>query len=182
MTQPVIVYGKNNYTHIDNWQIQELTHERALPCHRPFVYLIPGLFFLWCAGGVQRRGKGLRGTGASIGHDRQPTSCEKNVERDEAKVLGDGGFVGGPSNAVVAGPTLLLYLDDANASTVTAKTAVLPSPTVTWWGVNRCRRVPTAPLLLISTHLYTETVKGKAVFTLMGRRKWLHCNKVLYFP
>lgn len=157
----------NNYTHMYNWQIQELTHERELPCHRLFVYLIPMLLLLRCAGGVRQWGKGLWGTGASIGHDRQPTSGEKNVERDEAEVLGDGGLVGGPSDAVVAGPTLLLYLDNANASAVAAEAAVLPSPAVAWWAVNTCRRVSTATLLLVSTHLYTETVKGKVVFTPM---------------
>lgn len=167
MTQLAVVYDMNNYTHMDNWQIQELTHERELPCHRLFVYLIPMLLLLRCAGGVRRWGKGLWGTGASIGHDRQPTSGEKNVERDEAEVLGDGGLVGGPSDTVVAGPTLLLYLDNANASAVTAEAAVLPSPAVTWWAVNTCRMVSTATLLLVATHLNTETVKGKAVFTLM---------------
>lgn len=39
--------------------------------------------------------------------------------------------MGGPSDAVVAGPTLLLYLDDANASAVAAEAAVLPGPAVT---------------------------------------------------
>ncbi len=167
MTQVAVVHGMNNYTHMYNWQIQELTHERELPRHRHFVYLIPRLLLLRSAGGVRRWGKGLWGTGAGIGHDRQPTSGEKNVKRDEAEVLSDGGLVGGPSDAVVAGPTLLLYLDNANASTVAAEAAVLPSPTVTWWAVNTCRRVSTATLLLVSTHLYRETVEGKAVFTLM---------------
>lgn len=167
MTQVAVVYGMNNYTHMYNWQIQELTHKRELPRHRHFVYLIPRLLLLRSAGGVRRWGKGLWGTGAGIGHDRQPTSGEKNVKRDEAEVLSDGGLVGGPSDAVVAGPTLLLYLDNANASAVAAEAAVLPSPTVTWWAVNTCRRVSTATLLLVSTHLYRETVEGKAVLTLM---------------
>lgn len=158
------MYGMNNYTHIDNRKIQEVSHERAY--HRLSVHLIPGLLLLGRAGGVRRWGKGLWGTRASIGHDRQPTSGEKDVERDEAQVLGDGGLVGGPSDAVVAGPTLLLYLDDANASAVAAKAAVLPCPAMTRGGVNACCRVPTAALLLASTNLHRETVKGKAAFTL----------------
>lgn len=39
--------------------------------------------------------------------------------------------MGGSGDAVVAGSTLLLYLDDANASAVAAEAAVLPSPAVT---------------------------------------------------
>lgn len=96
-----------------------------------FVYLIPRLLLLQCAGGVVWRwGKTLWGTGAGIGHDRQPTSCEKDVERNEVEVLGDSRLVGGPRNAVVAGPALLFYLDNADASAVAAKAAVLPSPAV----------------------------------------------------
>lgn len=165
MTHIAFVYGMKNYTHTDPWQIQELTHEKASMSH---VYLIPRLLLLGCAGGVRRWGKGLWGTGASVGHDRQPTRCEKDVERDEAEVLGDGGLVGGPGDAVVAGPALLLYLDDADASAVAAEAAVLPGPAVTWWGVDACRGVSTAMLLLVSTHLETEAEKGKAVFTLMS--------------
>ena len=153
-----------NYTQMDNCQIQELTLEqKKLPCHRLFVYLLPRLLLVGCAGGIWRWGKGLWGTGASIGHDRQPTSCEKDVERDEAEVLGDGGLLWGPSDAVVAGPTLLLDLDDANGSAVAAEAAVLPSSAVTRQRVDACRRVSNATLLLVSTHLHTETEKGKAV-------------------
>lgn len=74
--------------------------------------------------------------------------------------------MGGPSDAVVAGPTLLLYLDNANASAVAAKAAVLPRPAMTRGGVKACSRVPTAVLLLASTNLHRETVKGMAAFTL----------------
>lgn len=75
--------------------------------------------------------------------------------------------MGGPSNTVVAGPTLLLYLDDANASTIATKAAVLPCPAVTRRGVNACCRAATAMLLLASMNLHRETVNVKAAFTLM---------------
>lgn len=158
----------NNYKYMDNWQTS-----RACLMREPrvtgfsFSYLIPWLLLLGCAGGVRGWGKGLWGTGAGIGHDRQPTSGEEDIKRDEAEVLGDGGLVGRPRDAVVAGPALLLYLDDANMSTVASKAAVLPCPTVTRWGVNTGRRVSTATLLLTSPHLHGEKVEYKAEFTLM---------------
>lgn len=104
-------------------------------------------------------------TGASVGHDRESASGEKDVKGDKTEVLGDGGLVGGPSNAVVAGTALLLYLDNANPSAVAAEAAVLTGPTVTRRRVKTCCRVSAATLLLRSTHLHRETVKGKTVLT-----------------
>lgn len=104
---------------------------QELPHHRPFVYLIPRLLLLWCAGGVRRGGEGLWGAGASVGHDRQLTGGEEDVEGDEAKILDDGGLVGWSGEAVVAGPTLLLYLDNADVGAVAAKATVLPRSAVT---------------------------------------------------
>lgn len=144
-------------------------------------YLVPRLLLLWCAVGVWRWGQGLRGAGASIGHDGQFTSGEKDVKRDEVEVLGNGGLVGRPSDAVVAGPALLLYLDNADASAVAAKAAVLPSPTVAWRGVGASCGVSTAPLLLVSSHLFTETQVNLTVHVLCSKesgeresRNWPH--------
>lgn len=138
------------------------------PRRRFFVYLLAGLLLLRRTGGVWWWGKGLWGTRASVGHDRQPASGEEDVERDEAEVFGDSWLVGGPGDAVVAGPTLLLYLDNPNASAVAAKAAVLPCPAVTRWGVNAWCSISTATLLLASTNLRRETGTGKATFTLMN--------------
>lgn len=129
-----------------------------------FIYLIPKLLFFWGAGGIW--GKGPWSARASVGHDRQPASGEKDVKRDEVEVFGNGGLVGGPSKAMMAGSALLLYLDNANTSTVAAKAAVLPRPAMMRWGVSACCRVPTAALQLASANLHNGTVKGKTAFIL----------------
>lgn len=69
--------------------------------------------------------------------------------------------MGGPGDAVVAGPALLLDLDDADASAVAAEAAVLAGAAVARRGVGGHRGVAAAALLLVSAHLCTERAKGK---------------------
>lgn len=75
--------------------------------------------------------------------------------------------MGRPGDAVVAGPALLLDLDDPDASAVTAEPAVLPGAAVTRGGVRTACRVVTPAFLLGSTHLCRQTMKGRAAFMLM---------------
>lgn len=122
--------------------------EHAFPI---WFYLLASLL-LRCAGDVWRWVKGLWWTGAGISHDWQPAGSQKNVKRDKAEVLGDAGLVGRPGNAVMAGATLLLDLDDPDSCAVTAKPAVLPGAAVTRGRVHTPCWVVTA-FLLRSTHL-----------------------------
>lgn len=75
--------------------------------------------------------------------------------------------MGRPGDAVVAGPALLLNLDDPYACAVTAEAAVLPGAAVTRGGVPSPCRVVMAAFLLGSTHLQRQTVKVMAEFMLM---------------
>lgn len=136
------------------------------PAFLIWFYLFASLL-LRCAGGVGRRLKGLLWAGAGIRHDREPARSQKDVKRYEAEVLGDGGLVGRPGDAVVARPALLLDLDDPDTSAVTAEPAVLPGATVTGGGVRTASRVVAPAFLLRSTHLCRQTMKGKAAFMLM---------------
>lgn len=124
------------------------------------VYLFAE-FLLRCFGGVWWWRKGFWGTRASIGHDSEPASSKKDVKRDEAKILGDCGFLGWSSNTVMTGPTLLLNLDDANMCAVAAKATVLPHTTVMRGRVSTCSRVSSNSLLLASTTLHGETVQRR---------------------
>lgn len=131
-----------------------------------WFYLLACLL-LRCAGDVWRWVKGLRWTGAGISHNWQPARSQKNVKRDKAEVLGDAGLVGRPGDAVVAGPALLLDLDDPDSCAVTAEPAVLPGAAVTRGRVHTPCWVVTAAFLLRSTHLHRQTVKGGAALMLM---------------
>lgn len=131
-----------------------------------WFYLFASLL-LRCAGGVGRWGKGLLWAGAGIRHNRESACSQKDVKRYEGEVLGDGGLVGRPGDAVVASPALLLDLDYPDTSAVTAEAAVLPGAAVTRGGVRTACWVMTAAFLLGSTHLCRQTVKGRAAFMLM---------------
>lgn len=146
------------------------------------MYLFPSLLLLRGAGGLQHWLQSLWRTGACIGHDGQSTGGQEDIKRDEVQVLGDGGLVGRSGDAVVAGPALLLYLDDADASTVAAKATVLPGAAVTGGEVSSCHRIATATLLLWWMHLETKTGNtktGKVRLCLHHCWRWQPAGRLL---
>lgn len=151
----------------DNQSILKWRHHMSFVWWALICFYLFARLLLRCAGGVGRRVKGLLWAGAGIRHDRESARSQKDVKRYEAEVLGDGGLVGRPGDAVVASPALLLDLDDPDASAVTAEPAVLPGAAVTRGGVRTACRVVAAAFLLGATHLCRQTMKGRAAFTLM---------------
>lgn len=72
---------------------------------------------------------------AWVCHQWDSTCCNKNVKGNEVEILHDGGLAGRAGNAVLAGATVLLDLNDSDLNTVTANSTVL-CPAVTGGGLN----------------------------------------------
>lgn len=83
---------------------------------------------------------------AWVRHQWDSTCCNKNVKGNEVEILHDGRLAGGAGDAVLAGATVLLDLDDSDLNTVTANSTVL-CPAVTGGSLN-CSSIRHIHLLL----------------------------------
>lgn len=83
---------------------------------------------------------------AWVRHQWDSTCCDKNVKGNEVEVLHDGRLAGRAGNAVLAGATVLLDLNDPDLDAVAANSTVL-SPAVTGRSLN-CSSISHIHLLL----------------------------------